>query len=77
MANQKRDPNKRPAKIGKVLLSKDGEEFFNVDGVLCKAGTTDPMMEDYPHWSAAYACSVADKAILKMCGSTSKSDKSK
>lgn len=75
--NQRRDPNKRPAKIGKVLLSKDGEEFFNQDGQLCQTDTTDWDCPDYPSWYAAKACRIADKAILKMCLSASKSDKSK
>lgn len=77
MANKKRDPNKCPAKIGKVLLSKDGEEFFTIDGALCVADTVDPFAEDYPHPSTSYACFMADKAILNMCRNTSKTDKSK
>lgn len=77
MANQKRDPNKRPAKIGTVLLSKDGEEFFNQDGQLCQTSTTDWDCPDYPHWTTTRACRIADDAILKMCRSTSKNDQSK
>ncbi|NAW91731.1 MULTISPECIES: hypothetical protein [unclassified Vibrio] len=77
MTNQKKDSNRTPAKIGKVLLSKDGEEFFTIDGVHCVADTVDPFAEDYPDSSTSYACFVADKAILNMCRNTSKTDKSK
>ncbi len=76
MARHNRNPNRRPANIGKVLLSRNGEEFFNLDGKLCRMETTDPDCPDYPDLYASRACRIADIAILKMCRSaTSKNNK--